>query len=269
VTNKLGEKTWEEAKNLVEEQAITVVPVGAFEQHGPHLPLDTDARLVAAVAEHAARVAGERGVPVTVTPPIWTAFSPHHMNFAGTITLSMENFANVVRDVCRCLSKHGFKKIFLLNGHGGNANILRSVIQVLFLEEGIRVAAASYWDFCLSYIKEWRSSLSGGIDHACEMETSLMQYLYPEMVKEEKNRDVRWFPESKYLTGDLVIGGIVATVFSLEEISSTGVAGSPQAATKEKGKELFEEIINKFADFLVEYNSWDWMKLTSGSVSKS
>jgi len=261
-----GSKTWPEAKELVEKNAIAIVPVGAFEQHGRHLPLDTDVRLAEAVAKHAAERAEKNGIPVTVTPVVWAAFSPHHMGFPGTITLSMDGFITVLRDICRCLAKHGFKKIFLLNGHGGNANIIRSVIQSLFLEEGIRVVAASYWDFAVGFIKEWRTSQPGGIDHACEMETALMLHLFPDLVKKEEIKDTRWFPQTKYLTGDLTIGGVVATAFSLTEITPTGVAGSPEAATAAKGQELFEEIVEQFSKFLAEFNTWDWQQIAAGSL---
>ena len=266
MSESLGEKTWHEAKELAEKNAIAVVPIGAFEQHGKHLPLDTDMRLVTMVANRSAQIVKSKGIPIVVTPPVWTAFSPHHMNFSGTITLSMSSFVNVLQDICRCLNQHGFKKIFLLNGHGGNTNIIRSVIQALFLEEGIRVTAASYWDFALEFIKEWRTSLPGGIDHACEMETALMLHLFQELVKKEAIKDARWFPETKYLTGDLTIGGVVATAFSLDEISSTGVAGSPEAATALKGQELFDEIILSVAEFWQEFHSWDWHQIDRKST---
>lgn len=266
MSQSLGAKTWPEAQELIEKNAIAVVPVGAFEQHGRHLPLDTDVRLVEIVAKHSAERAERNGVPVIVTPVVWSAFSPHHMGFPGTITLSMDGFITVLRNICRCLAKHGFKKIFLLNGHGGNTNIIRSVIQSLFLEEDIRVVAASYWDFALAFLKEWRTSQPGGIDHACEMETALMLHLFPDLVKTEECKDARWFPQTKYLTGDLTIGGVVATAFSLAEISSTGVAGSPEAATAAKGQELFEEIVEQFSKFLAEVSTWDWQQIAAGSM---
>lgn len=262
----LGENTWLQAKEIAEKDAIVVVPVGAFEQHGKHLPLDTDMRLVTEVANHSARIVKERGVPIVVTPPVWTAFSPHHMDFAGTITLSMSSFISVIQDICRCLHRHGYKKIFLLNGHGGNTNIIRAVIQSLYLEENIRVASASYWDFVMGFIKEWRTSSPGGIDHACEMETALMLYLFPQLVKKDEIKDARWFPNNDYLTGDLTIGGVVTTSFNLAEISPTGVAGSPEAGTAQKGQELFEEIILKLVNFLQSFNSWDWNQITAGSL---
>ena len=266
MTIRLSEMTWSEAKNAVDKEAIAIVPLAAFEQHGYHLPLNTDVELVTAVAEGAANKVAESGLPIVVTPTVWTGYSPHHLGFSGTITLSLNTLEKHIMDICRCISKHRFKKIFLLNGHGGNANIIRSVVQALYFEDGIRTVSASYWDFAIPFIKEWRVSDIGGIDHACEMETALMLHLRPDLVKQDKIKDGRWFPYSKYLTGDLAIGGIVATTFDLSEITNIGVVGSPSLATEEKGKELYEHIVNQISDFLEEFNSWDWNKMTVGSL---
>jgi creatinine amidohydrolase len=187
--------------------------------------------------------------------------SPHHMSFPGTITLKTTTFALVLKEVCQCLWQHGFRKILLLNGHGGNMNPVRSVAADLYFEDNIRVVSVSYWDFVISYVREWRKSSPGGINHACEMETALMLYLAGELVKKDQINDSKWVPSSKYLTGDLTIPGVVATPFKIDELNPEGVVGAPSAATAEKGKELFIAVTEKVAEFIREFYQWDWVEL--------
>ncbi|MDR7480780.1 MAG: creatininase family protein [Armatimonadota bacterium] len=254
----LAELTWAEVGELVGAGAVVVVPVGSLEQHGPHLPLETDWRLCATVAEEACRRAREAGVPAVVTPPIWTGFSPHHMDFPGSVTLDLPTFIAVVGQVARSLWHHGFRKILFLNGHGGNANLLRSAVQQLRFEHGVRAAAANYWDFALPFIREWRQSRPGGIDHACEMETALMLAVRPEMVRMEQARDSSWFPHSDFLTGDLAIGAPVTVAFSFGELTEDGGLGDAPRGTAERGRALLEVVTERLTTFLRQFHGWRW-----------
>lgn len=258
MTVHLGEMTWREAEELVRKEAIVVVPVGAFEQHGHHLPLDTDQRLVTKVTEGAVGKAQENQVPCVMTSTIWTGFSPHHMQFPGSVTLSLETLQHVLEEVCLGLWQHGFRKIFIVNGHGGNMAVIKGVTQNLMFKHGVRTVNASYWDFVISYMKEWRKSEPGGIDHACEMETALMLHLNEELVDQNELQEQNWFPKSKYLSGDLTIGGVVGTAFDFKEITEYGVAGDPSAASKDSGKQLYEKITGEISEFLKEFKRWDW-----------
>src|SRR5690625_862626 len=105
--------TTEEAREFCAAGGVVVVPIGATEQHGPHLPLGTDFTMAHTVATKAA----EQVDGVLVTPPIWTGFSPHHMQFTGTVSLRAETLMAVVRDVAESLWRHGFRRILFLNGH--------------------------------------------------------------------------------------------------------------------------------------------------------
>lgn len=257
----LAELKWKEAKELSDNGGIVIVPVSAFEQHGHHLPLDTDQRLVTFVSEKACQKAQDKKVPVVMTPAIWTGYSPHHMQFAGTVTLGMETFQSVIRDVCESLWQHGFQKILLLNGHGGNANLLKSSVQNLRFQSKVRAVTASYWDFAISYIQQWRKSDVGGINHACEMETSLMLYLSEHLVDAAQCQKAIRESSSPYLGKDLTIGGTVSASFDLKEVSDYGVVGDPSVATKEAGADLFDYVTNKIADFLEEFYQWDWERM--------
>lgn len=257
----LSELKWKEAEKHSKNGGIVVVPVSAFEQHGHHLPLDTDQRLVTHVTEKSCQRAHDRQVPVVMTPAIWTGFSPHHMEFTGTITLGMKTFLSVIQDVCKSLWEHGFRKILLLNGHGGNASLLKSSVQNLRFQNGIRAVTASYWDFAIPYIQSWRSSELGGINHGCEMETALMLYLAENLVDKNQCSNEMRESFSSYLGVDLVKGGTVTTSFDLKEVSNHGVVGDPSVATKESGEVLFDHITDKIADFLEEFYEWDWKRM--------
>jgi creatinine amidohydrolase len=255
---RLAELTSPEVARIVEQGAVVVVPIGALEQHGPHLPLETDYRMALTVAEQAAQRATDQGTRVLVTPPIWSGFSPHHMDFSGTITLGADTLRAVVADVARSLWSHGFRHILFLNGHGGNMNILSGMAQQLRFEEGVRIAAASYWSFATSFMQDWRRSGRGGIDHACEMEMSLMLHARPEQTRPELVRDGSWFPHSPFLSGDLLVAAPVSVSWSFSELSEDGTLGDPTAADASRGEELLEVIVERVKDFLIEFGGWDW-----------
>lgn len=263
----LTDLTWPEVAEAVREGAVVVVPVGATEQHGRHLPLEVDWRLAGAVAEEAARLAREQGVPVLVTPPLWTGYSPHHMDFAGSITLDASVFLGLVGCVVRSLWHHGFRKILLLNGHGGNIHLLRSAVMQLRFEHGVRAAVANYWDLAADEIARWRQSAPGGINHACEMETSLMLSVRPELVRRQAStggvvvEPAAFRPHSPYLSGDLVRGAPVTTAFSFAELTGPGHLGDAQLASAERGAELRAVIAARVADFLKDFHRWDWDRI--------
>src|SRR5919109_3502753 len=157
-----------------EAGAVVLLPLGSTEQHGPHLPVDVDLVCATAVCQRAAEIAGD--VPILVAPGVWSGYSPHHMDFAGSITVSAETFQALVREVCRSILHHGFRKIVLVNGHGGNASLL-STVAVQFATSGRPIALCSWWDLVKD---EFPSVLEGelkSVGHACEAETSMYLHL--------------------------------------------------------------------------------------------
>jgi creatinine amidohydrolase len=117
--------------------------VGSTEQHGPHLPVDVDIVCATHVCRRAAEVTGD--FPILVAPGIWSGYSPHHMDFAGTITVSAQTFLVLVRDICQSILHHGFRKLVLVNAHGGNAALLGTVA-VQFATSGCPIALCSWWN---------------------------------------------------------------------------------------------------------------------------
>lgn len=254
----LASLTWRELADLPLSEAVVIVPVGATEQHGHALPLGTDFTMAEEVAGRSAERLVAQGEKVLVTPPVWTGYSPHHMSYAGTITLSAATFTALVSDVATSLWNHGVRKILFLNGHGGNAQLLAAAVQELRYQRGVRAAAASYWSLASDAVSRWRLSDRGGINHACEMETSLMAAAHPGVVRPVAGVGT---PSDPGLTGtvrDLADPAAVAVALAFDELSEDGSLGAWHLADAERGAELLEEIVSAVAGFVREFGQWEW-----------
>ena len=109
-----------ELKKLAEKNAVVMIPMGAVEQHGPHLPVATDTILAQWIAERAAKEMWDKGIPVVIAPAFVIANSMHHMHFSGSLSLTPGTFIQVLKEQCRAIAVQGFRKIAIINGHGGN-----------------------------------------------------------------------------------------------------------------------------------------------------
>lgn len=233
------------------QDAIVIVPVGSLEQHGPHLPVEVDSLLGETVALRTARLiaAAEQ---VVVLPMLWSGLSEHHMSFGGTITLDLQTFFNMIRCICESVVRHGFRRIVLLNGHGGNNNALRVCADELSPKLEVPIIQFSYWhaaEIPIAALLERQSS----VWHACEAETSMCMALRPELVAEDRiclAEDNR-MPE----VTDLVGRGIYRWRSSASH-SSTGVYGYPSAASREKGEQLLSAISRDLAEKICRKELW-------------
>jgi len=227
---KLAELHWPEVKKLNREKIVAVVPVGSMEQHGPHLPFQVDIFV-------SSRLAGdlEKRMPeILLLPPIWTGVSAHHMDFPGSITLRARVFIDVLRDICTSLHHHGFRRIMLLNGHGGNRSSLEVLGQELFVELGLTVNTLAYWDLVPELVKSLKTTKSSGMGHSGELETSLMLYLAPELVdRKEIPGGVLGLDESGPTSG-------IKRYVNMKEHSEEGVIGMPSAGSSEIGEKLYK-----------------------------
>jgi len=205
--------------------AIVIIPVASIEQHGNHLPINTDTNCCFTVAHRAASAIEE--FPVLVLPPIWTGYSPHHMPYPGTITLEYHTFVELLTQVAASVHAHGFKKIFFLNGHYGNAPVIAAMRTKLAAEEGVSCIGYNYWDLpsVSEEIKKACPSDKGFLGHSGEVETSLQLYLQPELVNMEA---ATWVP---------------------------GVWGDPSAGARQKGERIIEVAVNSLVKILRDFHS--------------
>jgi len=139
----LDELTRDEA-SAIAPSALVILPTGATEQHGPHLPAGTDRMIVEHIARAAAaEVAAE--IPVVVAPTLPSGSSHHHLSFGGTLSFGTETFYRVMSDLAESLIISGFRRIFVLNGHGGSSELIQLVVRDLALKHAANLAAAPYW----------------------------------------------------------------------------------------------------------------------------
>lgn len=224
--------SWPEVKAEIDAGRDTVVmALGATEQHGPHMPLATDALL----GDHMAWRVAER-LGAFVAPTVRIGCSSHHLEFPGTISVADETFHAIVADVVRSLAKGGFKRVVLLPTHGGNFAPLGAALEKLGPVDGIRVGALTDVRVLLAIAQlgesEYGVPLGDGGLHAGEWETSLLLAVEPQLVHPERG-------EAGF-TGDLdsALGGIFGS--GVHTIAANGVIGDPAAASAEHGERYWE-----------------------------
>jgi creatinine amidohydrolase len=254
---RFAEMIWYEIKEAAEQERVAVLPVATYEDHGPHLPVDTDVRLCTEICERAvARIPSE----AVLAPPAPHGYSPHHMDFHGTLSINWDTFIRYVKDICCSLAQHGFKRILVVNGHGSNTSPLDLAARLSILEYRgeILCASVNHWD--LRRVKEagarLRESDYGGTSHACEYETSLYLALKPELVDMSRAVDER-SPFSPSFQTDLLAGTHPAgsgarLVPYWSSQTASGVMGDATKASREKGEKFLEAAIAGLIDLIRE-----------------
>lgn len=231
--------------------ALVIVPVASLEQHGPHLATGVDIVCATAVAQRVARLLDAAGEAVVVTPCVWTGLAEHHVAFGGTVTLDYATFAAVLRGVVRSAARAGFKRVMLLNGHGGNAEAVAVAATELSVEFGIAVAAGTYWHLAPEAIAPLLER-QPGLMHACEAETSMMMALMPEAVRREKLQEAHG-PHSTRVEGQ---PSALARRRSFKELTPSGVIGDARTASAEKGEKLLAAVAERIAEMLRNEALW-------------
>jgi len=242
----------DQLREKARQDAIVILPIGSIEQHGPHLPVEVDSTLGEAVGQRTAHAITASGQHALVLPMLWTGLSEHHMSFGGTITLSLATFSKVVEDICVSILRHGFKRIVLLNGHGGNENALRNITDELTPKLRAPLVQFTYWYAAAEPIAEILET-QPVLSHACEAETSMMMALRPELVATDRIP----LAKSNRTPGiEQFVGSGVYRWRSIGSRSASGVIGNPEAATREKGERLLEAISRTLAEKLTQPELW-------------
>ena len=246
--------TWPEINDAIELGKVCIVPCGAVEQHGPHLPLDVDLVCPTGIAKGAGQLVPDK---MLVLPIVAYGYTGHVMDFPGTINSDYQNFMNHVLDITRSLAYHGFKKIILLNGHGSNMPNLNLVARRTNLETDAECMLAAWWDLLSvdkDFMPNWRESkFPGGCAHACELETSLYLYLDEDNVRKDKiqNGTISFNEEDNpFNYVDLTCQGPATIVSWTSSYSDTGVLGEAELATVEKGKAAYDEAVKQLVNLV-------------------
>ena len=246
--------SWPEVKALKPANKIVLLPLGSFEQHGPHLPLTTDTDIVTAVARG---VETKRPEKILCLPTLWPGHSTHHLAFPGTLSVSQTPYINLVIELCSSIANFGARKVFLLNGHGGNDIPVRAAMRELKTKfPDVKFVFASYWTLAAQSFQTIRQSGPGGLGHACEMETSIMLHLHPERVKMKLARRDGPKHTDVYRKADMFHSRPVYFVNEFDEITRSGVIGHPESATAEKGKRFLESAVTDVTAFVDDFLKW-------------
>lgn len=244
-----GEVRWqlltrEDIRAAAQQQAVVIQPIGSIEQHGPHLPLDTDAFSSQAIAWKAAQAAP---LPVLVTPTVWWGVSEYWMGFRGTLPLRPDLLVDLLAEIVGGIGRNGFRRVLLLNGHAGNTSAMHAVA-VRCLASGMRVVGMNYWMLAQDLLQEKSRTDSGLIGHAGEIETALQLALRPETVRAELVPEVGTDLPRSVVTPRWAEIAIVPPHPEVE--SPTGVYGTPAAGRTEFGAEIVELATNRLVEFL-------------------
>ena len=246
--------TWPEINDAVNLRKVCVVPCGAVEQHGPHLPLDVDIVCPTGIANGAGTLIPDK---ILVLPTVCYGYTGHVMDFPGTINNHYAHFIDHVLDITKSLAYHGFKKILLLNGHGSNMPNLDLVARRTNLETDAECIVAAWWNLLTvdkSFLPRWRQSkFPGGCAHACELETSLYLYLDGGNVRTDliKGGEISFNTEnSEFNWVDLFAAGPATLISWTSSYSETGVLGAADLASAEKGRQAYEEAVKQLVRFV-------------------
>ena len=243
--------TWEEVEQARSGGVDAVLlPIGSTEQHGPHMPLDTDCFIARNLCARAALQGEQEGVRLLVAPTMNVTLSWYHMQFPGSMRLTTTTFLQVFRELCDSLVHHGFERLIAVNGHGGNMAALTVAVNHYYETTQRRVFLVQWWDIAADLL----AGIEGPMIHAEEAETSIAMALGHRVYADRATRDaydrgdavreagMPWTSFGKY--GMTHRGpGVVVPMDMLRDISPSGVVGDATRARRETGETIVEAIV--------------------------
>lgn len=243
--HRLAAMTTGQARAAKQQTAVAILPVGATEQHGPHLTVSTDARIA---EEFAARLADALGARALLCPLVPYGLSEHHEAFAGTVTLSPSGFITLMLDLVASLHRQGLPRVIIVNGHGGNIDALNLVARRARTELGVPVASMMWARLARDVCAEAAGDAYG---HACELETSVAMVLAPDCVRADRIRAPEPRPETDPLSAPPV--AYVDTAARFDELTTDGVYGDPTKASRELGERIVSVALERATAFATRF----------------
>jgi creatinine amidohydrolase len=232
---RFAEMTAPEVRGLSREKTLVVAPIAACEQHSRHLPVFTDSILAGAVADGVEANLPDRAL---LLPLLWLGASQHHLPFGGTLTATLPTYERLLVELLTPLLQDGFRRVLLLNGHGGNIDPLRVALRQLDTEfPGAVLTGAAYWEIAADDLAALCAGPRKSMGHACEIETSMVLHLRPDLVRRGLALDD---PE----TTPAGLNGLYwARDFG--RCTDHGAVGYPEFATAERGKAMLDAVVRK------------------------
>ncbi|MGP1395928.1 MAG: creatininase family protein [Inquilinaceae bacterium] len=238
-------------KGLDPERTVAVMPLGAIEQHGPHLPLSTDA----VIAEEMARRALDlvpADVPALLLPTMAIGKSNEHLAYPGTLTLTAKTLIDVWFETAEGVKRAGLAKILFVNAHGGQPQVMEIVARELRVRHGLLAVSSSWWHMGLPDglvdADEARHGIHGGT-----VETSIMLHLRPDLVRMDRAADfVSVLPETEAANERLRYVGGVGIGWQAQDLHPDGAAGDASAATADIGARVVAHVTQGLAELVAE-----------------
>jgi creatinine amidohydrolase len=249
------EKTWPEIQSL-DKRLPVVIPLGSLEQHGHHLPLLVDTIQVTGIAEEAERRLADR---ILLLPTLWLGSSDHHRDFPGTVSVAPSLYTEMIKAVVRSVLAAGFARVFLLNGHGGNAVPGAQALSELVAEsdqaDSAYLVFASWWDLAKDALAPEKHGMqSPTLTHACEYETSLVMALRSDLVHLDRAQQSSAVLDNRWTHSER--GGKVRVFHRFSRFTAAGNMGQPRAATAEKGNSIFASVVDEVCAMLEDFATW-------------
>jgi creatinine amidohydrolase len=240
----LSEHAWTDAAAL--DTNLAVLPVGSTEQHGPHAPLGTDTLTATAVAEAGIeRYDGE----AVLGPAVPVGVAAEHRQFPGTLWVSEDAFRQYVRETVESLASHGWDRVVLANGHGGNVDALREVCGTLVREESAYAVPFTWFDTAI--YDDIEADVRMG--HGGPVETSLVQHAHPDLVRADRLDAAAEGAADGW--GEWQSG--VNLAYDSAEFSENGVVGDPREGGADVGEQLLDCAATALSDLLVAVRERD------------
>jgi len=236
----LADLTWQEVESAVQGGVDTIIiPLGATEQHGPHLPVGTDTRIATALAERVARNLGD----AFVAPPVPVGPSDEHSAFPGTLSISPDTLTAILHDYVSSFETQGFTRVVILPGHGGSFSIVDAAYAELARVEGVDLVAITRLQQYMELLEEGLAAAGIDVDepvvHAGASETAMLLAIEPSLVEGE-------LPEGH--TGTVSAAALFAD--GVETYDESGVLGDARPATAAAGEVLLEHIADAYTAYI-------------------
>jgi len=258
-SKSLGRLSWTEVKDAAERDPVILVPIGAIEQHGPHLPVHEDS-IVAEWSAYKIAELTDGEVDVLVAPALHYGHSPTFRGFEGNLSLSAETLRAAVRDIIESLVKSGFKRIVLVDNNGGNVGPVSGAAVDCRRDFGVLIGHLYPWQLGYGLMRDAYEDANAVYGHGAEPELSAMLAIFPEQVDMTKaesgglNSSTGWTPTSysEAKIGNYSVPGTVYWDFS--EVSSNGVTGDVSVADSSIGEEWIRRVMGFCAEYVREYD---------------
>lgn len=252
-TRHLAHLSWKQIEALDKTAGVVILPIGAVEQHGPHLPVLTDTLIITSVLE-AMLAALPEEVRAWALPPLNYGKSNEHTNFPGTMSLSAATLSAVLHDIAASVHRAGFRRLAFLNGHGGNVAVLDAAARDIRVATGLMC-------FCLQPALYTQTPFEISADerrygfHAGELETSLVLHMDPDLV--DMARAVRHFARFPDTGTELFYFGGASTAWLADDWSESGVFGDATLGTAEKGAALLAAAAPRLAAIIEAISTFE------------